>query len=323
MQRDAFFHQLAHRNHRIAIAAGGVDGNRGIHRHQFQGRCDVAAEIDIDHAVDAALPGERHRPGDDVLGLVIDHKIGAGEARLLCLERRTDRRDHPRAAPFCKLHRIMADRAGAAGDQNRLTRNRSIAEQTTPRGHARDAERSTSRERHIVGQRRHQMLGERYVFRCGAERAAVALPVIKPNPPTDLKPRDTVTDLIDNAGAVAVGDHAGKFHRPVATSATAGIGGVDAGGLQPDPDFARSGHRRRHIAKAQHIRRRAGSLIPDGLHHTAFIQSVPGNAPPSSRMFCPVMKPALAPHRNAQARPNSSGSPTRPAGLFLPRSAIN
>jgi hypothetical protein len=31
------------------------------------------------------------------------------------------------------------------------------------------------------------------------------------------------------------------------------------------------------------------------------IYSVPGNAPPSSRMFWPVMKPALAPHRNAQA----------------------
>ncbi|RTM10288.1 MAG: hypothetical protein EKK33_24695 [Bradyrhizobiaceae bacterium] len=29
--------------------------------------------------------------------------------------------------------------------------------------------------------------------------------------------------------------------------------------------------------------------------------SVPGNAPPSSRMFWPVMKPALAPHRKAQA----------------------
>ncbi|PSO21062.1 hypothetical protein C7G42_05110 [Bradyrhizobium sp. MOS003] len=29
--------------------------------------------------------------------------------------------------------------------------------------------------------------------------------------------------------------------------------------------------------------------------------SVPGKAPPSSRMFWPVMKPALAPHRKAQA----------------------
>ncbi len=82
------------------------------------------------------------------------------------------------------------------------------------------------------------MLGERYVFRCGAERAAVALPVIEPHPLTDLKPRDAVTDLIDDAGAVAIGNHAGKFHRAVAAGAAAGIGGIDAGGLQPDPDFA-------------------------------------------------------------------------------------
>src|SRR6266478_5971574 len=85
-------------------------------------------------------------------------------------------------------------------------------------------------------------------------------------PPTDLKPRDAVTELIDDAGAVAVGNHAGEFHRAVAAGATAGIGGVDPGGLKPDPDFARSGHRRRHVAKSQHIRRGAGSLIPDGLH---------------------------------------------------------
>jgi hypothetical protein len=125
----------------------------------------------------------------------------------------------------------MADRAGAAGDQNRLARNRSIAEQTTPGGHAGDAERSTSRKRHIVGQRRHQMSGKRYVFCSGAECAAVALPVIEPHPLTDLKPRDAVTDLIDDAGAVAVGNHAREFHRAVAAGATAGIGGIDAGGL--------------------------------------------------------------------------------------------
>src|SRR5258707_7961951 len=136
-------------------------------------------------------------------------------------------------------------------------------------------------------------------------------------------PRDAVTELIDDAGAVAVGNHAGEFHRAVAAGATAGIGGIDAGGLKPDPDFARSGHRRRHLAIGQHLGRGARSLIPDGFHQTAFIQSVPGNAPPSIRMFCPVMKPAFAPQRNAQARPNSSGSPTRPAGLVLPRSAIN
>ena len=50
--------------------------------------------------------------------------------------------------------------------------------------------------------------------------------------------------------------------------------------------------------------------------------SVPGKAPPSSRIFWPVMKPAFAPHKNAQARPNSSGSPNRPAGLSLARSTM-
>src|SRR5437588_4333871 len=38
-------------------------------------------------------------------------------------------------------------------------------------------------------------------------------------------------------------------------------------------------------------------------------------------MFWPVMKPDLALHRKAQASPNSSGVPKRPAGLSLARSA--
>ena len=161
------------------------------------------------------------------------------------------------------------------------------------------------------------MLGERDIFGRGAEGAAVALAVEEPDPLTDLKPRHAVADLIDDAGAVAVGDHARIFHRAIAAGAAADIGGIDAGGLEPDADFARSGLRRRHLAEGQDIGRRTRALVPDRLH------SVPGNAPPSSRMFWPVMKPALAPHRNAQARPNSSGSPKRPAGLSLARSASN
>ena len=37
------------------------------------------------------------------------------------------------------------------------------------------------------------------------------------------------------------------------------------------------------------------------------------NAPPSSSRFCPTMKLIFAEHRNAQASPNSAGSPARPA----------
>jgi len=43
--------------------------------------------------------------------------------------------------------------------------------------------------------------------------------------------------------------------------------------------------------------------------------------PPSMTRFCPTMKPACAPQRKAQAWPNSSGSPTRPAGLLRACSA--
>lgn len=38
-------------------------------------------------------------------------------------------------------------------------------------------------------------------------------------------------------------------------------------------------------------------------------QSVLFIAPPSSKMFCPMMKPAYCEHRKAQAAPNSSGVP--------------
>ena len=146
---DALLHQFAHRHDRRAVAVGGVDRDGRIHAHQFQRGRDIAAEIDIDHAVDAALSGERHRLGDDVVGLVVDDEIGAGEPRLLGLGRRTDGRDHLRAAPFRKLHRVVADRAGAAGDQHGLADDRSVAKQAAPRGHAGDAEGGAFRERQI------------------------------------------------------------------------------------------------------------------------------------------------------------------------------
>src|SRR5215468_8776451 len=43
------------------------------------------------------------------------------------------------------------------------------------------------------------------------------------------------------------------------------------------------------------------------------------NAPPSSNRFWPTMKPDEAAHKNAQASPNSAGSPTRPVGFVWPR----
>ena len=44
-------------------------------------------------------------------------------------------------------------------------------------------------------------------------------------------------------------------------------------------------------------------------------QNAPAKAPPSMRMFCPVMKPAWALARKAQSAPNSAGSPNCPTGI--------
>src|ERR1700676_2935792 len=104
------------------------------------------------------------------------------------------------------------------------------------------------------------------MFRRGAEGATIALAVKEPDPLTDMEACDARADLIDDAGAIAVGNHTGKFHRAIAAGATADIGGIDAGGLQPDANLTRAGHRRRHVAKAQHLGRSTGSLVPDGFH---------------------------------------------------------
>ena len=239
--------------------------------------------------------GEGHRFGDDVLGLVVDDEVGARKPRLLGLGRRTDGRDYLGAAPFGELHGIVTDGACAAGDEHRLSHDRAVAIEAGPRRHAGDAEGGAFRKRQIIRQRRHQMFGERNVFSRRAEGAAVALAVEQPDALAGLEPRDAVADLVDDPRTVAVRNDARIFHRPVAAAAAADIGGIDAGRLQPHPDFARADDGRRHFAIGQHLGRGARSLVPGCFH------SVPGNAPPSSRMFWPVMNPALAPHRNAQA----------------------
>ena len=83
---------------------------------------------------------------------------------------------------------------------------------------------------------------------------------------------------------------------------------------------------------------------PDHPHPRRFASSTPGSSPgagslprsgrgfrtnqaidelkvpPSRIRLCPTMNPIFAEHRNAQASPNSAGSPTRPAGEFFARS---
>src|SRR5690242_17592008 len=109
------------------------------------------------------------------------------------------------------------------------------------------------------------MFSENDMFGRRAEGSAVALPIIEPNPLADIEPRDAITELVDDPRTITVGDHTGKFHFSIAAGAATDIGGIDPGCVQPDPDFARSGLWRRHLAEGEDVQRRAGSLVPDRL----------------------------------------------------------
>ena len=123
------------------------------------------------------------------------------------------------------------------------------------------------------------MFSESDMFGRGAEGAAVTLAIIEPDPLADIKPPNAFTELVDDPGAIAIGDHAGKLHRAIGAGAATDIGGIDSGCVQPDPNFARSGLWRRHLAEGQDVRRRAGSLVPDRFH------SVPGKRPHRAECF--------------------------------------
>jgi len=79
---------------------------------------------------------------------------------------------------------------------------------------------------------------------------------------------NTTYNQVDDPRAIAVRDHAWKFQRAIGAAAAADIGRVDARCLQPDPDFAGAGHRRRPLTIVENLSRRSATLIPDGAHPT-------------------------------------------------------
>ena len=203
---------------------------------------------------------------DDVVRLVVDHEVGAGGARELRLLRRTHGGDDARAAPFRELHAIVADRAGAAGDQHGLVLDGTGMKQAHPGGHAGDAERRAFGERDVGGQRRDEIFVERDVFGGGAEGAAVALAVVEPDAIAFLEALRAGADLVDDAGAVAVGDHARVFHRIGRAAAAIGVRRIDAGGFELDAHLALTRGRCRHVAVVEHFARRTCLVVPDCFH---------------------------------------------------------
>ena len=170
-----------------------------------------------------------------------------------------------RAGPGGKLHRVVADRAGAAGYQQRLALHRPGDEDAAMRGHARHAQGRALGKRHVVGEFGHQIDRERDVFRRGALPAAVALAVVEPDALAEPALGHAGADLIDDPGAVAVGDDARILHRRRAAPPI-GVGRIDAGRLQPHPHLAVAGLRRRQFAADEDLVGRTLPVVPDGAH---------------------------------------------------------
>src|SRR6185503_12275565 len=131
--------------------------------------------------------------------------------------------------------------------------------------HGRDAEAGAGFEAHIVRQLDRLRGRQRDKFGGGAERA-LPLPVPQPDPFADARLRHAVADRVDDAGAVTVRDDARPGDLAGRALARFDVGGVDAGGGELDPHFARAGLRRCDVADLQHLARGPVLLVPTRLH---------------------------------------------------------
>src|SRR5262249_60457569 len=100
-------------------------------------------------------------------------------------------------------------------------------------------ERWALRKGGLVRRGRHKMPAKCNVSRCRAEGAAVTLAVEQPHTLAGLQSRHAVAGLVDNPRAIAVRDHARIFHRAIAATAAADIGGSDTGGFEAGSHLAR------------------------------------------------------------------------------------
>jgi hypothetical protein len=172
--------------------------------------------------------------------------------RLCGLLVRTDRANHRRALQRGELHRVAADRAGSAGYQDRLSRDRSVG-----------ANRAMSRQRGNAEARAFSE-ADRFRQRCGAARRqgnivrrspqpAPELAFEQPNPFADTAGIDARAHRFDHAGAVIVGDRAIDFEGAARTRPLFHIQRIDAGGANAHQNLALAGLGCIQLADLQHL----------------------------------------------------------------------
>ena len=193
---------------------------------------------------------------------VVDHEVGAAMARVvgLCIGCGAD---HPGAARFGDLRRIMADRRPGASDEQRLAGDRPVQPNRLQRRERRNAEACARRDLDAVGQFHRLFGGQHAIFRRCAE-GALPLRVPQPHPLADVAVIDAVADRIDHACAVAMRDDAWPCQWTPTPALH--VGRVDAGHGDFHANLAGARLGRIHVADRQYVARRTVAFVPGSLH---------------------------------------------------------
>ena len=249
------------RNHR----SGAVNHDHRARMRDRRQQPGIGGKIKLDHGVDAAPAGQRHHPFADVLALVVDDVVGSSAPRELRLVLGADGGDHRRTGGLGELHGVMADAAGAAGDQRRAAATKTRHRDGMGGGHRRDAEAGAFGKARVVGEGDRERLRQSDVFGGGAEGT---LPLAVPDPDALADParRDTAADCIDDPRGIAVRNDPRKHDLAGASLARLDVGWIDPGCRDPDPDLARARRGRLDLADPQHVPRGTVRFIIGSAH---------------------------------------------------------
>ena len=252
------------RQGRHARRAEGDD--RAVFRDDLLVEPDIARQIDIDHEIDALAACLREQARGEIVCLAVENDIGAKAEDGIARRRSTARRgDDARAAPFGELHGVGAHAARRAGNIDGLALDRAGHVHRVIAGHGGNAEAGALDETRPGGQALNEARRQRHIFSRRAEGAR-PLRVVNPDAIALAETRHASAQRRDHARAVRMGHHARKFRRNLHIGPAFVVGGIDAGRVDPDQDFARGRTRRIHFADLDDLVGRTRFFIPTRAH---------------------------------------------------------
>ena len=230
----------------------------------------VGAQVHLDDAVHALRPDQVAHALHHVLLGVQDGFLRTCSARVGGLQRVAHRGNNACTRERRKLDGVMGHTTCAALHQNCLSRYRTFGEHRPVSSAGRNPQTGplqkirAGRQAHDLFSRQGAILGG---GAHGARRVVQRSRVVDPDPGMDKGAVYTIPHRHDYAGAVGMGHNAWEGHGGIAPAgAHLGVRGIDAGRMDPNQHFARSGLWRWKVAQPQYAGCGTGLFVPGSLH---------------------------------------------------------